>query len=164
MVVPTKRYQKPEMLSLAHEHGFEVTEHLLKDWVEKGLLGEAEREWPGRGSISWWSQAQCDLFLELLAFRQKQHKPLPIGGLCTIPIGKWLYLGEEAGGVALPQVRRAMATWIEYQRKFSPRHIAHCATRKFHRFGSPKVEGKRHLIKHLTALGVFTPPAYVQRD
>ena len=158
-MVSTKCYQKQEMLSIAHDHSFKVTEHLFKCWVEKGLLGEAKREWlgRGRGSVSWWSQAQCDLFLELLAHRQKQHNPPPIGALCTIPIGKWLYLGEEAGGVSLSQVRRAMATWMEYQRRFSPKHITHCATQMLHRFGSPKVEGKRRLIKHLTELGVFTP-------
>jgi hypothetical protein len=38
-VMPTKRYQKQEMLLIARKHDFEVTEHLLKDWVEKGLLG-----------------------------------------------------------------------------------------------------------------------------
>ena len=44
-----RSYQKQEMLQIAYDNGFEVSEHLLKDWVEKGLLGEAEREWPSHG-------------------------------------------------------------------------------------------------------------------
>ena len=49
-----------------------------------------------------------------------------------------------------------MATWMKYQQKFSPKHIAHCARQVLHRFGSSRMEGKRDIIKHLTALGVFT--------
>lgn len=151
---PTSRYCKQELLACAHEQGLEATEHLLKDWVEKGLMGEADREWPGRGSIAWWSHAQRNLFLQLLKLRQRCAKPLPIGGLCTIPIGRWLYLGEERGGVSLPQVRRAMTTWMDYQQKFSAQHLAHCARKMLHKHADPKAEGKRHLVKQLADLAV----------
>src|SRR5713226_2896000 len=119
----TTWYQKQEMLDQARIHGLTASEGLFDDWVEKGLLGEAgEREWPGRGSIARWPQEQLNLFLNLLSHRQREHNKIHLGPLCCIPVWGWLYCGELSG-ITLRQVRRAMETWMDYQRKIPEEHI-----------------------------------------
>src|SRR6266699_4042886 len=125
MVTSTDKlfYQKREMLAIASAQGFQVSDGLFEDWKEKGLIGEAsERVWPGRGSSAWWLQPQLDLFLRILAYRQQESNPAHIGPLCKLPVHRWLYYGD-AGGVDLPQVRRAMNTWMEYHQHLSEERL-----------------------------------------
>jgi len=104
-------YEKREMVEAAQALGYEATEALLDDWIKKGLVGRAERAGLGRGhgSVAWWSSSQFTLFVECLKAR-RQGK-LRIGQLCAFPAWRWVYW-RELGGVALPQVKRAMETWV----------------------------------------------------
>lgn len=125
MRTPTDKffYQKQEMLAIATAQGFQVSDGLFEDWKEKGLIGEANKHiWPGRGagsgSIALWSQPHLDLFLRILDYRQRENNPVHIGPLCKLPVHRWLYYGD-AGGVDLPQVKRAMGTWMKYQQNIT---------------------------------------------
>ena len=104
-------YEKQEMVEAARAYGYEATEALLDDWIKKGLVGRAERAGlgRGRGSVAWWSSAQFTLFVECLKARKLGK--LRIGQLCAFPAWRWVYW-RERGGVALPQVKRAMETWV----------------------------------------------------
>jgi len=104
-------YEKREMIEAARAYGYEATEALLDDWIKKGLVGRAERAGLGRGhgSIAWWSSTQFTLFVECLKARKLGK--LRIGQLCAFPAWRWVYW-RELGGVALPQVKRAMETWV----------------------------------------------------
>jgi len=145
------------MLALASARGFQVSDGLFEDWKEKGLIGEAsERVWPGRGSISWWSQPQLDLFLRILAYRQEESNPAHIEPLCKIPVHRWLYYGD-AGGVDLPQVKRAMDTWMKYQQNITEERRRRHVTELVKVYQGTKPEGKRELIDRLTAMGMFAP-------
>ena len=104
-------YEKREMVEAAQALGYEATEALLDDWIKKGLVGHAERAGLGRGhgSVAWWSSEQFTLFVECLKARQQGK--LRIGQLCAFPAWRWVYW-RERGGVALPQIKRAMETWV----------------------------------------------------
>ncbi len=109
-------YEKQEMVEAARKHGYDATVALLEDWIKKGLVGFAERSGlgRGRGSVAWWSGAQFTLFIECLKARKLGN--LRIGQLCAFPMWRWLYWGNR-GGVDLPQVKRAMATWVASVKK-----------------------------------------------
>jgi len=110
-------YQKHDLLACAARHGFSVTESRFDEWVERGLMGEAQmRVRPGCGSSAWWPHAQLTLFLDLLAFRQRISSTFPFRQLYHLPVWRWLYWGE-LGGVTLKQVRRAVSTWVDLQQK-----------------------------------------------
>ncbi len=104
-------YAKQEMVEAAQTLGYEATEALLDDWIKKRLVGHAERAGLGRGhgSVAWWSSAQFTLFVECLKARKLGK--LRIGQLSAFPAWRWVYW-RERGGVALPQVKRAMETWV----------------------------------------------------
>jgi hypothetical protein len=51
-------YTKAQLLEEARARHYPVTERLLTDWVERGLLGRPERHGQGRkkGIGAWWSR------------------------------------------------------------------------------------------------------------
>jgi len=150
------------MLTCAAKRGFPVTESLFDNWVEKGLIGEAgARAWPGRGSQAWWPQVQLDLFLDLLALRQRHPLKLRLGQLCHLPVWRWLYWGS-LGGVTLKQVRRAISTWIDFQHKIPEEQIRRDITRAMRQYQGPQAIDKRALIDELALIGTFRKP--VERD
>jgi hypothetical protein len=113
-LIPVREwYKKQEMFEDARAYGLTVTESQFDDWVEKGLVGSPHREGlgRGRGSTARWPSGQYTLLLELL--RARQLGKFRIGQLCALPVWRWVYWGE-LGGVSLPQVRRAMDTWVAY--------------------------------------------------
>src|SRR5215469_2670704 len=108
----TRWYQKHDLLACAARHGFSVTESCFDEWVERGLMGEAQMHVrPGRGSSAWWSHTQLMLFLDLLAFRQHVSPTFPFRQLFHLPVWRWLYWGQ-LGGVTLKQAKRAISTWV----------------------------------------------------
>ncbi len=144
-------YQKHDLLACAARHGFSVTESRFDEWVERGLMGEAQmRVWPGRGSHAWWSHAQLTLFLDLLAFRQRTSSTFPFRQLFHLPVWRWLYWGS-LGGVTLKQVKRALSTWVDL-------HV----TRGMRQYQGPKAADIRPLIDEYTRIMTFHKP--VERD
>jgi hypothetical protein len=142
------------MLEDAHIYGYPMTESLFDDWIERGLLGSPHRTGlgRGRGSSAQWPSEQFTLLLELL--RGRQQGKLRIGQLCALPVWRWVYW-RELGGVALPQVRRAMETWATSVQKTTAdveRKDVRQAVAKLQATGAP---GRRALLKELTAVGAF---------
>ncbi len=158
-VIPVREwYEKHEMLEDVRTYGFPVTEGLFDDWVEKGLLGRAHRVGlgRGRGSTARWPSGQFTLLLELL--RGRQLGKFRIGQLCALPVWRWIYWGE-LGGVSLPQVRRAMDTWVA-----SVKNTTTDTERKEVRRAVEKVQGisfsgKRALLDELMRVGTFEKDA-----
>jgi len=148
-------YKKHELLEAAQSEGFTVTEFLLEDWIEKGLLGQAQRIYLGRGSgsESYWPHQQLSLFLDLLRGRQEKP-PNPIGQLAMFPIWRWLYLGDQ-GGVVLDQIRRAMQTWVTFRKRKALERIR-AESRTFLKFMQEKgTSGILEATKELTTLYTF---------
>jgi hypothetical protein len=99
------------MVAAAREAGLgAVSARLVTDWESKGLLDRPERKshgkGGGRGAAYVWPDNQRDLFLTLLA---KRSSVKSIAGLCVIPVGIWLYWGDD--WVPLRQVKVALQTW-----------------------------------------------------
>jgi hypothetical protein len=149
-------YEKQEMVEAAQAQGYEATVDLLEDWIKKGLVGQAERAWPGRGhgsgSVAMWPSAQFTLFVELL--RARQREKLRIGQLCAFPVWRWVYWGE-LGGVALPQVRRAMSTWVASVQHTTTDIERANARKAVEKLQGPHASDKRALLNELTAIGSF---------
>ena len=150
-------YTREEMLAQAASAGYKVSGRLIDDWVQTGLLGNAEdRDWPGRthgsGSTVRWSQHQCNLFLSLLHQRQKLHIR-ENGPLCNIPIWLWVYWGN-LGGVSLKQVRRAMRTWVAYWRGQSYATVRKNARQLVALASHTRATNKRDLVDELSRIGV----------
>jgi hypothetical protein len=158
-LIPVREwYEKQEMLEDARAYGFQITEGLFDDWVEKGLLGRAHREGlgRGRGSMASWSSQQFTLLLELL--RGRQRAKLRIGQLCAFPVWRWIYW-RELGGVALDQVRRAMNTWVSSV-KITTTDIERTeARRAVEKVQGASFAGKRALLDELTHIGTFEKEA-----
>jgi len=154
---PPRWYMKNELLETAQKAGFRVTESQFDDWVEKGLLGQGKKEWPGRGHGSgsqvMWPEGQLSLFMELLQARQR--KPAyHIGDLCVFPVWRWIYQSEQ-GGVNLLQVQRAMNTWITARKKVSLDRSRQEAHSLGERLQEKHSIGKRDLLRELTTLRAF---------
>ena len=147
-------YEKQEMVEAARAYGFEATEALLDDWIKKGLVGHAERAGlgRGRGSVAWWSSAQFTLFVECLKARQKGN--LRIGQLCAFPAWRWVYW-RERGGVALPQVKRVMQTWVASVKSTSTERERKEVRKGVEKLQGRGASGKLALINELTAIGSF---------
>jgi hypothetical protein len=150
-------YTREDMLAQAASMGSKASARLIDDWVQAGLLGNAEdRDWPGRahgsGSTARWSQHQRNLFLSLLHQRQKLHVR-ENGPLCNIPVWLWVYWGE-LGGVSLKQVRRAMRTWTAYWRGQSYATVRKSARDVVRLAGSTRAMNKRELVEELSRIGV----------
>src|SRR5258708_7736775 len=147
-------YEKREMVEAARAYGYEATEALLDDWIKKGLVGRAERAGLGRGhgSVAWWSSAQFTLFVECLKARQQGN--LRIGQLCAFPAWRWVYWGE-LGGVALPQVKRAMETWVDSVKKTTTDNTQRGSRNTVKKLQGPHSSGILALSDELTAIGAF---------
>ncbi|MGX5183067.1 hypothetical protein ACWKT5_09635 [Streptomyces avermitilis] len=90
--------------------GSAVTTRLIRDWTEKGLLDYPQHRPAGKGHGSHpalYNEKQRHLLLTLLHHRKQG---VGIRTLAQIPVGLWIYWGDEF--VPLRQVRVAMATWI----------------------------------------------------
>lgn len=147
-------YEKQEMVEAARKHGYDATAALLEDWIKKGLIGFAEQSGlgRGRGSTARWSGAQFTLFIECLKARQLGN--LRIGQLCAFPVWRWLYWGNR-GGVELPQVKRAMATFVASVKKTTTDKERKDARRAVEKLQGPRSSGKLALINELAAIGTF---------
>lgn len=150
-------YTREDMLAQAASKGYKASARLIDDWVQAGLLGNAEqRDWPGRthgsGSTARWSQHQCNLLLSLLHQRQ-QGQIRENGQLCTIPVWLWIYWGE-LGGILLKQVRRAMHTWTAYWRGQSYATVRKSAREVVMLASYARATNKRELVDELSRIGV----------
>lgn len=147
-------YEKQEMVEAARKHGYDATAALLEDWIKKGLVGFAEQSGlgRGRGSVARWSGTQFTLFIECLKARQLGN--LRIGQLCAFPVWRWIYWGNR-GGVDLPQVKRAMATWVASVKMTTADKERKDARRAVEKLQGARFSGKRALLNELTAIGAF---------
>lgn len=147
-------YEKQEMVTAARKHGYDATAALLEDWIKKGLVGFAEQSGlgRGRGSVARWSGAQFTLFFECLKARKLGN--LRIGQLCAFPVWRWIYWGNR-GGVDLPQVKRAMATWVASVKKTTVAKERKGARKAVEKLQGIHSSGKVALINELTAIGAF---------
>jgi hypothetical protein len=147
-------YEKQEMVEAARKHGYDATTALLEDWITKGLVGFAEQSGlgRGRGSVARWSGAQFTLFIECLKARKLGN--LRIGQLSAFPVWRWIYWGNR-GGVDLPQVKRAMATWVASVKKTTTGKERKDARRAVEKLQGARFSGKLALINELTAIGAF---------
>src|SRR5260370_40946345 len=150
-------YTREDMLAQAASARYKASVRLIDDWVQAGLLGNAEdRDWPGRmhgsGSTARWSQHQRNLFLSLLHQGQKLHIR-ENGPLCNMPVWLWVYWGD-LGGVSLKQVRRAMRTWTAYWRGQSYATVRKSAREVVTLASSARATNKRELVDELSRIGV----------
>src|SRR5260370_36282723 len=150
-------YTRADLLAQAAGAGYKASARLIDDWVQAGLLGNAEdRDWPGRthgsGSTARWSQHQRNLFLSLLHQRQKLHVR-ENGPLSNMPVWLWVYWGD-LGGISLKQVRRAMRTWTAYWRGQSYATVRKSAREVVTLASSARATNKRELVDELSRIGV----------
>ncbi|MGP0108439.1 MAG: hypothetical protein ACLPR9_06190 [Acidimicrobiales bacterium] len=107
----TGGFTRAELVREAKAAGYEVTERLITDWSSLGLLDHPVRRSKGtgggRGATYLYPPTQRDLFLSLLQHRGSGQG---VARLTVIPVGVWLLWGDEF--VGLPQVRRALSTWV----------------------------------------------------
>jgi hypothetical protein len=102
-------YSKQEMLARAQTAGYKVTQSQFEDWMDRGIVGKSvKREYPGKGSVAFWSHAQLVLFLKALECRQ--HNRAKIHHLCNLPVWAWLYLGDI---LEVPPIRSTRKTLQE---------------------------------------------------
>lgn len=101
-------HTKTDLLTAAEQRGHGVSERLVHDWVELGLLDRPDRHGLGRGKgiVAVWPDEQRQLFLALLA---KRREGVGVGDLCNVPVWGWLWFGDRA--VPLRRARRALRTW-----------------------------------------------------
>lgn len=107
----TGGFTRAELVREAKAAGYEVTERLITDWSSLGLLDHPVRrskgKGGGRGATYLYPTTQHDLFLSLLQHRGSGQG---VARLTVIPVGVWLLWGDEF--IGLPQVRRALSTWV----------------------------------------------------
>lgn len=96
------------MVQIAIASGRTASERLFVDWQEAGLIDQPEKKGLGRGKgiVARWPESQLRLWLLLL---DKRRETTQVPNLCNIPVGLWLYFGDEYA--SLRQVRRSMKTW-----------------------------------------------------
>lgn len=98
------------MAKAAH---WEASLRMVRDWEKRGLIESPPRGkglGRGRGQLKkTWSDDQLILWLTLLMARDKVGRQNVVQ-LCNLPVSLWL-LGQTAT-VELPQVKRAMKTWV----------------------------------------------------
>lgn len=104
-------YSRSSLVRAARDQGYgEVSERLVTDWAANGLLDRPQRTGRGKGRGSGafyeWPEEQLALFLSLLEHRAQVKRQ---AGLCVIPVGIWLYWGDQ--WVPLRQVKVALRTW-----------------------------------------------------
>jgi hypothetical protein len=109
-----RRVTAAELLALAARHGLRASRRLITDWVSLGLLDRPYHPGLGRSRGSeqgTWSLAQAQLFIDLLALRQRPQNPIKhVAALTNVPVAGWLWMNDDSD-VPLRQVRRALATW-----------------------------------------------------
>lgn len=104
-------FTRSDLVREGQEAGFtNISARLVTDWADIGLLDHPARvprgRGEGRGARYEWPDTQKELFLQLLNHRDSVKR---ISGLCVIPVGLWLYWGDD--WVPLGQARRALRTW-----------------------------------------------------
>jgi hypothetical protein len=104
----TPRYTKAQLVEAAKAQGYSATDRLLTDWQAAGLLDQPTKRGLGRGKgiEALWPESQLRLWLLLL---QKRSEITQVPTLCNIPVGLWLYFGDQYA--SLRQVRKCMRTW-----------------------------------------------------
>jgi hypothetical protein len=98
-----------DLVADATAGGYKITARLIRDWTEHGLLDYPQKRPAGKGhgsSPAIYSANQRNLLLTLLRHRPGNH----ISSLARIPVGIWMYWGEEY--VPLRQARRALMMWL----------------------------------------------------
>jgi hypothetical protein len=101
-----KRYSATDLVALANSQDLNATQPLLYEWVRLGLMGR-----PEEGERGLWKPAQASLWLKLLETRRQKHAH--IIHLCNLPVGGWIFFGEDIGAVSLSQVKLVMRSWAE---------------------------------------------------
>src|SRR6266566_3589672 len=140
-------YSKQEMLARARTAGFKTTQSRFEDWMDRGIVGKSvKREYPGRGSVAFWSHAQLVLFLKALEFRQHNHAK--IHHLCNLPVWAWLYLGDTLE-VPLSQVQDAMYTWVNDVKSPAMRATRKTLQELINMIESPHATDRRAFIEAL---------------
>ncbi|WP_163511265.1 hypothetical protein [Fodinicola acaciae] len=99
-----------DLVADAAAAGYSVRSRSIRDWSERGLLDYPAKRSAGQGRGSrpaLYPARQRMLLLTLLHHRRTGQR---IRSLARIPVGLWLYWGEEY--VPLSQARRAFMTWL----------------------------------------------------
>lgn len=141
--------------------GHQINARVIRDWTQAGLLDYPQKRSAGRGQGSrqaLYSENQRNLLLTLLV-----HRPTNgISSLARIPVGIWMYWGEEY--VALAQVRRAMGTWLGDPR-VSHRQARATAREMLRQLDNPAATeaARRELIETLSE-SAYTGPDRVDFD
>jgi hypothetical protein len=94
-----------DMVADATAAGYQVTERLIRDWTQHGLLDYPQKRSAGKGHGSapaLYPANQRNLLLTLLYHRPGKN----ISSLARIPVCIWMYWGEEY--VPLRQAHRAL--------------------------------------------------------
>jgi len=94
-----------DMVADATAAGYQVTERLIRDWTQHGLLDYPQKRSAGKGhgsAAALYPASQRNLLLTLLHHRPGKN----ISSLARIPVSIWMYWGEEY--VSLRQARRAL--------------------------------------------------------
>lgn len=150
-------YTMEDLLGAAEAVGSPVSQRLVVDWVSQGLLDRPERKGLGRGkgTTATWSESQRDLFLTVLAQRQRVHQ---VGLLCNIPVALWLYEGDAF--VPLRQVKRALATWSGLSTSMSWATAQRTARHLLNDLGHPEARPKDQKAFVDAATGMFYREAF----
>ena len=98
-----------DLLADARAQGFPATKRLIHDWIALGLLDHPQRRTTGGAGGSekaLFPWTQRNLFRLLV---QKRPEVTAIAALCNIPVGLWLWWGDDYAPTS--QVQRALQTW-----------------------------------------------------
>ena len=101
-------FTREQLVDVASDRGLECSARLVTEWAQIGILDQPERVGRRdgkRGAYYEWPDTQKDLFLTVLA---KRGEVRHIKSLVQVPVGIWMYWGDE--WVPIRQVRRALAT------------------------------------------------------
>jgi hypothetical protein len=102
---------KADLVADAAALGVAITDHLINDWVEVGLLDTPTRSGAGRGKGSkpaLFPANQRRLFTELIKKRTQTKK---ISQLARIPMYLWACEGDDY--VPTRQAQKAFRTWAQ---------------------------------------------------
>jgi hypothetical protein len=112
---PKSEFTASELIAVAQANNLQASTRLITDWVSLGLLDQPTRRGLGRGkgSVAVWPVKQVELFVDLLALRQR-YGVAHVAFLANVPVLGWLY--SEAA-TPLRQTRRALATWCGRNRR-----------------------------------------------
>ncbi len=111
MTTPELPATTADLIFDAQRLGVAITQRLITDWVERGLLDSPERQGAGRGKGSkpaLFPVSQRKLFA-LLIQKRKETRKIPV--LARIPLYLWVYWGEDY--VPVKQARRVLRTWAD---------------------------------------------------